>query len=599
MAAALPKAFSSAASSAVLTEAAQPTPAKQVAGVEGEAGNKDALARLSAAVKELRAIAAGPFLQRSIEALNRENFTAGGKWAIKALEQDEQNGVGWYLLGIARERAGDFENSVKAYEAALKLLPDQAEIANDLGRLGYRMGMFEQAEKLFRHYVEHSPEDVQGINNLASAIKERGRPDESIAMLKEAILKHPGSGMLWNTLGSVVMEEGDLPNAEIFFTEATRLEPKFNKARYNLSQVKQGLGDLEGALKDCEMAMKRIGTADDREMMRLARSSYLLGMSRLAEGWDDYEARLSPQFADVTLFAIDRRKWKPGADIRGKSFLVVAEQGLGDEILFANVLPDVVERMGPEGKLKLVVERRLVPLFQRTFPDAEVSSHRTYIHKTRPLRVLPDVDQETVDLWAPMGSLMREYRTSLDAFPDHKGYLKADPERVAHWKKALEDAPAGPKVGLLWKSATNKDNRSRFFSPFEQWEPVLRTPGVSFINLQYGDCSKELEQAERDYGAKIWQPQGIDLKLDLDDVAALCCAMDLVAGFANATFNIASACGTPSWLISTPGSWPRLGTDRYPWYPQSRVFLPERFGAWDTAMRPMAEALAEYAAAAK
>jgi hypothetical protein len=259
------------------------------------------------------------------------------------------------------------------------------------------------------------------------------------------------------------------------------------------------------------------------------------------------------------------------------------------------VLPDVVERLGPNGKLKLVVERRLVPLFQRTFPDAEVTSHRTYVHSTRPLRVLPEVDQETVDLWAPMGSLMREFRTSLEAFPDHKGYLTPDPERVAHWKKALEDAPPGPKVGLLWKSATNKDNRSRFFSPFEQWAPVLKTPGVSFVNLQYGDCSAELEQAERDYGVKIWQPQGIDLKMDLDDVAALGCAMDLTVGFANATFNLASACGGVSWLISTPGSWPRLGTDRYPWYPQTRVFLPDSFGDWDSVMGPIADALAEFA----
>jgi hypothetical protein len=191
---------------------------------------------------------------------------------------------------------------------------------------------------------------------------------------------------------------------------------------------------------------------------------------------------------------------------------------------------------------------------------------------------------------------MREFRRTVDAFPDHKGYLKADPERVDYWRQQLETAPAGPKVGLLWKSAVTK-GRSRYFSPFEQWAPVLRTPGVSFVNLQYGDCAAELEQAERDFGVKIWQPDGIDLKNDLDDVAALCCAMDLTVGFSNATFNIASSCGAPTWLISTPGSWPRLGTDRYPWYPQTRVFLPDGFNAWGTVMEPMAEALAEWAKA--
>jgi Tfp pilus assembly protein PilF len=595
-AASLPKSFNAAAAStAALQDVGAPTPAKQAMGDVGQAGTRDALARLNEAMKEIRALAIAPVLQKAVDALNRENFIQGGKWALKALDHDERNGFAWYLLGIARERAGDFTNSIKAYEAALKLLPNHAEVANDLGRLAYRMGMMEQAEKLFSHFVLHAPERADGINNLASVMRDQGRRDEAVDVLREAIMHQPGSSMLWNTLGTIMMEDGDLPNALSFFSEAARLDPKFGKARYNISQVKLGLGDPAGAMEDCVAAMKRIITADDREMMRLARSSYHLALSELGPGWDDYEARLSPQFADVTLFQMDRPRWKPGMKIAGKTFLVVAEQGLGDELLFANVLPDLVEQLGPDGKLVLAVERRLVPLFQRTFPKAQVVPHRTYVYATRPLRVIPDFDPSGVDLWTPMGSLMREFRRDLDAFPDHKGYLTPDPKRVKHWKKVLQDAPAGPKVGLLWKSATNKDRRSRFFSPFEDWKPVLQTPGVSFINLQYGDCTAELEQAERDFGVKVWQPPGIDLKLDLDDLSALCKAMDLVLGFANATFNIASAAGTPTWLISTPGSWPRLGTDRYPWYPQTRVFLPETFGDWSSVMGPMADALAEYA----
>ena len=194
-----------------------------------------------------------------------------------------------------------------------------------------------------------------------------------------------------------------------------------------------------------------------------------------------------------------------------------------------------------------------------------------------------------------MGSLMREFRRSLEAFPDHKGYLKPDPKRVAHWRKVLKTAPAGPKVGLLWKSATDKDARQRYFSPFSQWARVLKTPGISFINLQYGDCAAELAQAKEEFGVDIWTPPGIDLKKDLDDVAALCAAMDLVMGFANASFNLAASSGAPVWLISTPGSWPRLGTDHYPWYPQARVFVTPSYGDWDGVMAMMGDALADFA----
>ena len=91
----------------------------------------------------------------------------------------------------------------------------------------------------------------------------------------------------------------------------------------------------------------------------------------------------------------------------------------------------------------------------------------------------------------------------------------------------------------------------------------------------------------------VWTPPGIDLKADLDDVAALCCALDLVIGPANATSNLAAAAGVPCWLISTPGAWPKLGTDHYPWYPQVRVFNPPALNQWDTVMQEVASALAD------
>jgi ADP-heptose:LPS heptosyltransferase len=119
---------------------------------------------------------------------------------------------------------------------------------------------------------------------------------------------------------------------------------------------------------------------------------------------------------------------------------------------------------------------------------------------------------------------------------------------------------------------------------------VLETPGVRFVNLQYGDCAEELEQA-RAAGFEIWNPPGINLKDDLDDVAALGCALDLVVGPANATTNIAAACGAPVWLVSTPDAWPKLGTDRYPWYPQARVFNPPAYNAWAPVMAELAQAL--------
>ena len=122
---------------------------------------------------------------------------------------------------------------------------------------------------------------------------------------------------------------------------------------------------------------------------------------------------------------------------------------------------------------------------------------------------------------------------------------------------------------------------------------MLATPGAVFVNLQYGDCVAEIAAARAQLGVEIFQPPQIDLKDHLDDVAALCCALDLVVGPANATSNIAAACGADAWLISTPGAWPKLGTRRLPWYPSMRVFEPPGFNQWHPVMAQVASALAE------
>ena len=423
-------------------------------------------------------------------------------------------------------------------------------------------------------------------------MRDQGRFDEAIEVLRPAIKRRPHNPMLWNTLGTVLAEQGDPAGAQAFFDEALRIDSGFAKARYNRGNSRLALGDLGQALTDCDAALAQTSAADERAMMLMARSTIQIARGEITQGWKDYEARLDPLFAASTHFLVDAPRWTPGADLAGKRLLLMGEQGLGDEVLFANIIPDLIERLGPDGKLTVAVETRLVPLFQRAFPAADVGAHVTAMIENRARRAAPFVDLSLIDLWAPMASLLIDLRPTVESFPARTGFLTADPARVAHWKGVLRDAPGGFKLGLLWKSLKLDGARHRYFSPFDAWAPVLRTPGVSLINLQYGDCAAELAAAKA-AGIEIWTPPGIDLKQELDDVTALSCALDLTVGFANATTNLAAAAGAPTWFVSTPGAWPRLGTGRYPWYPQARVFMPPGFGQWDAVMNDVAAALSE------
>jgi tetratricopeptide (TPR) repeat protein len=559
----------------------------------GDAATPAALGKLESAISELKALTVAPLLRRAVAALRADDPKGGAEWALKALHQDERSGMAWYVLAVARERAGDFSNSLKAYQAALALLPDQSEVANDLGRLAFRMGMKDVAEQLFRRFLETHPDSLEAANNLACAVRDQGRSGDAIDILKAAIKLNPADALLWNTLGTVVCEQGDVATSITFYEEAMRLDPSFAKARYNRGNARLALGDLDAAMADCEAAMALAPAQDDRLMMQLARSTINIAHGRIGEGWDDYEARLNPQFAGATLFLIDAPAWTPGTPLKGKTFVLMGEQGLGDEVLFGNMIPDLLDAVGPDGRLILAVEPRLVALFQRSFPTAEVVGHGTYAVQGRTYRGAPELDgRKDLDLWAPMASPLRQFRRDLAAFPARDGYLTPDPARVAHWRRVLADAPAGRKVGVLWKSMKLDAGRQRYYSPFELWAPVLRTPGVTFVNIQYGDCAAEIGWAQRELGVSLWTPPGIDLKNDLDDIAALTSALDLTLGFANATSNIAAACAAPTWIISVPGAWTRLGTDRMPWYPNARIFLPPAFGRWEQTMSEVAVAVA-------
>ena len=481
---------------------ARPASARIVGAASGSSASSTALARLHQAIADLEALrsqALLPVLQQALNAMRAQDHAEGSRLAMEALKLDETCGIGWHILAICREQADDFTSSLKCYETALALTPDEPEIANDLGRLCYRMGFRDIAEQMFRAYLEKAPGSVEGVNNLACAQRDQMHYAEAIETVRTAILANPTQSMLWNTLATIVAEEGNVDQSIQFFDEAIRLEPKNHKARYNRGNAKLSLGDTTGALIDCEDALPRVTLESERAMMGLARSLMLIADGRLAEGWDAYEARFDPHYADVTHFMVDRPQWAPGEDMAGKSLLLMGEQGLGDEVLFASLIPDLIEALGPKGKLTMAVEHRLVPLFQRSFPEAVVGAHGTLRvdhHTVRGARFIPNEAMVDFDLWAPMASPLRRFRPSVARFPERRAFLTPDPARVAHWRGVMAADSDQPHVGVIWKSLHVDSARARFFSPFDRWAPVLTIPGARMVNLQYGDSTEEIAEAK-------------------------------------------------------------------------------------------------------
>jgi len=564
----------------------------------GDSGSSEALKILNSAMEHIKRTDTLKLLREALEQFRKGDWQGGGDTALKALHVDEKSGEAWHMLAISRDKCNDFASAITCYETALKLMPENPGIANDLGRLAYKMGMNELAEKFFRFFLNKSPGHVEAINNLASAMRELNKLDEAVDLLRDAIGENPTDVQLWNALGTVVNAQGDMHNSIIFYEEALRHNPKHVHARYNLGNAKAVVGRVEEGLNDLLEALPLFTDPMNIHTCKLSIAFCYLHLGQYEEGWKWYEARDKGNTSEKVHYLINRPHWTPDMPLAGKRIFVSAEQGLGDEILFSNILPDLLAELGPDGQLGIGVEPRLIPLFQKAFPTATVVKHHTTKHKNLPVRLFPDITNwEVYDYWAIMGDFLSRYRKTLTDFPsleDGKphSWLKPDPVRVAHWTSVLSELNNKPKVGLLWKSLIKHSRRDRYYSPFAQWEDILRLDGIQFINLQYGDTSEELALA-KEMGLDIWTPPGLDLKNDLDDLSALSVAMDCILCPANATSNIAGASGARVWLITPDNSWTSLGTDYLPWYPSTRVFFSESLLDWSPVMGRVRDALIE------
>lgn len=574
-----------------------------VQGIAGDSASPEAIRRLS---RQLASPRLGVKAQRKaleklkagLMAIRAGDFELGAKRALDALKMDETNGLAWHVLAICREKSGDLGQALMAYEAALKLLPNETDVAHDLGRLAQQMGYLEIAEKLLLKYLAADPGHVEATNNLACVQRDQKRYGDAVETLRALLGVEPESPVLWNTLGTVLSDQGDMGTALTFFEEALRHDPAFAKARYNRANARQPLGDALGALEDVEAALPGAESPYERAMMRMARAMLLMTLGRIPEGFEAYAVRLDPHLPEAMRVAVDSPRWEPKSeDIRGKRLLIVGEQGLADEMVFGTCIGDAIEAVGPEGQVFLAVEPRLIGLFQRAFPAAVVGAHRSVKLEGRITRYVPFAEEleDGVDAWIPMASLLAVFRPSVDAFPERRGYLPPDPDKVAHWKAELDKLGPGLKVGLHWKSLVLTGSRARYFSSFERWRPVLTTPGTVMVNLQCGDVAEDLAAAEA-AGVSIWTPP-IDLKDDLEDVAALSAALDLVIGPGIAGTNLAAAVGGTAWMISAPDDWHYLGTERYPFYPHLRYFRRDSFADWEGAIARIRAALEEAVAA--
>jgi tetratricopeptide (TPR) repeat protein len=477
-----------------------------------------------------------------------------------------------YQEGLKLSAKGRHAEAISRYEAALAADPADTRVLFALGNTARVLGLPKPAEEFYRRVLAAEPGRIEALVNLANLLRANGQFEAARALIEPALSRHSECAELWLTLGSIHRELGNSAEAKTHYGEALKFKPDYAAALGNLADLLADDGETDEALSLYDRALKR---EPDNAQARLNRAILHLGCGNLKDGWRDYAARLKlPGKAPKPDHNLP--KWAGGA-LKRTRLLVTAEQGVGDELMFASMIGDLGQRVAREnGSVILECEKRLVPLFARSFRDVTVkpsqmetkagitTSHYGWLKAAGGANV-------TVE----MGNLPRWLRGEISAFPNPHAYLIPDPQEVTNWKNIFGNA-----IGICWRSGKQGGGRALQYAPLEAWVEFIRNVPGNVVSVQYDANAEEIAALQTLSGREILVPQGIDQKQELDRACALLSALDCVVSAPTAVSWLAAGAGVPTYKILYDKSWTSFGADYEPFAPSCLCMMPERAGDW-------------------
>ena len=520
-----------------------------------------------------------------------------------------------YTMGLALRDAGRVEEALTAFQRAIDIRADHAAALTQQGELLAELGRNEDAADSFTLALAFDSALVAAWVGYAKLMRACGCVEQAIEHLERAVTLAPASSEAWVELGLALNQAGRTADAGAAYEKAIEAEPDRPAAHVNLGLL--CLAQLGDAARAETLFRRAIELAPDRveaqanlglalheqkrsdeaiehydqlveahpqcAEYRWHRASVRLALGDFERGWDDYEARKARVGRWRTPLPFP--EWDGNA-LHGGALLIYAEQGVGDEIMFASCLPDalrVVEHCVVE------CDPRLADLYRRSFPDAVVRGVDRRSDDSSWL-----ADHPALVAQCAIGSLPRYFRRSRASFGYRAPYLVPDPARVERWRHRIGCEPRVINVGIAWRSGTFKTRRELRSTALSDWEPLLASAGARFFALQSASC-EELQSAKTRAGAAVQDLGAVDR--DIDELAAAVSALDLVITVQGTVAHVAGAIGRPVWIVlNHSAEWRYLRDGEHmPWYPTARLFRQPEPRAWNALFSSIANVLPEFA----
>jgi len=498
--------------------------------------------------------------------LQKKSFSDAEVTCRRTVDLAPDSPQAWNNLGVALTRLDHFDEAEHALRRGLQIAPDLVDTWINLGNVLCKKKQFQEAEIACRKAVELAPASADALIALGQAIGQRKGPEDvtsGLALLDQAISIEPDNAEAWLYRAAMLRDKGQEDAALASLEKAISLSDSFAEPCYDKGILLSERGEIGEALESYSLAIARRPDFPDAHVNR---GLILLTLGDFTHGWSELEYRWRSKENDLKPIVTTAPLWT--ATPSNRALLLWGEQGIGDQILYSSILPELAEF--PQKKY-VALDRRLIPLFARSMPGFEFTD----------LAQVTDAMGFAEQL--PLGSLPRYFRPSKESFVAARHpFLFADPQRVAELRRKIERS--GKLVcGVSW-SSNRKSIGVQKSIDLAQMLTALASDRLHFVNLQYGDTAAERELVQSRHGITVQNLDEVDNFNDIDGLAALIQACDIVVSTSNSTVHLAGALGKETLQLLPFGRarlwyWSEFD-GRNLWYPAVHLFGQSSPGDW-------------------
>ncbi len=536
------------------------------------------------------------------------------KFFNKSIQINPQEPLTFCNLGIAEYQLKRYESSLRNLNSAIKLKPDYVEAFNAKGNTLRQLKQNNLALESFNIALQINPNLIDAYLNRGDLFIDLNRLSEAHNDYENASRVSPPSVIAIMKYADFLMEYQDFDKALIEYKKLIRINPNEINVLLNCAICSEKCKDVREAMKYYDLILNidknNIKALNNKgliyqnhgnfkkalnlyQKVLQVNPSYPLALLNIGiinltekkynEGWKNYSYRINN--LDNKIYLPSSKPELLDFNITNKTIFLWAEQGLGDQIIYASLLADAFKT---KNNFYVSLEPRLLPLFKRSFSWA---NNVTFISGAEKL-----LDSK-YDYQLPMGSLGKFFRNSIEDFSSQPtGYLKADEMQSNLLKQKIKKNKENKQniCGIAWMSKNKEFGEEKSLS-LTQLLPILSLPNTIFVNLQYGETSKEIKNISDQYGIEIISIDEIDNFNDIDGLASLIEACDYIVTSSNVTAHIAGGLNKKTYLL-LPCAYGKIWywgeNDTYSlWYPSIEIYRNTNSNSWKKPIADLSERL--------